>query len=406
VYWLKHDRFFGHGRIYLDRSAFAKQFAEAKRFLFFSTAVRSLFTAPQAPSPFRPDILHAHDWHTGALVAGAARDVPTVFTIHNLGNQGVFGAQHVASFLGVERNDLGQRFTVTDVSSVNLILQGIATARVVTTVSPTYAREITGQRLGFGLEKALRARAAAGDLMGILNGLDVEAYNPATDRSLWVRYDRAHLARRSGNRRALHTWLGWLDDGRLLIALVARLTEQKGIDLVVDAIPSFAALGVRLVVLGQGERKFEQALATAARRYPKTCRVFLEFNDGLARQLYSGSDAFLMPSRFEPAGLTQLLAMRYGCVPIVHRTGGLTDTVTDAADAAHGTGFTFKVETATTLLAAVARARRAFNDKLAWQRLQKNGLRQDFSWIRSAKMYEHVYKKILEPISKTEKVLQ
>jgi starch synthase len=270
-------------------------------------------------------------------------------------------------------------------------------ADLLTTVSPTYAREIQSPEFGERLDGVLRERSA--DLTGILNGLDVQAWNPASDPDIPKRYDREDLSGKAACTAALRSELGLPDPGRPtpLVGVVSRLAEQKGLDLVAGAVPALRAAGGQLVVLGAGEEPLERLLGELARTYPDAVAVRIGFDERLARRIYAGADIFLMPSRYEPCGLGQLIALRYRTVPVVRRTGGLADTVRPWNPATgEGTGFLFDELSAHACGEALARAFAAYADPAAWRQLVENGMAADFSWDASAESYVTCYRRAIK----------
>lgn len=347
-----------------------------------------------------PDLVHCHDWHT-ALIPAYLRvrrsRLPTLLTVHNLAHQGLFPAEQfgltglpAAAFAadGVEFH-----------GRVNLLKAGLVAAHLLSTVSETYAREIQTPEGGAGLDGVLRARAA--DLFGILNGVDYSRWDPAVDPFIPVPYTADDLSGKIACKAALQRDLGLpVDPGIPLIACVARLVAQKGIDLVVSGLDAIVGMGAQVVVLGTGERVYETALQAAAARAPHQVRTLLGFDEALAHRIEAGADIFLMPSRFEPSGLSQLYSLRYGTVPVVRRTGGLADSVVDVnPDTLHqGTanGFVFDAYTTEALIATVGRALAAFRDPGLWRWVQLSGMRADFSWDRQAEKYVALYTATVE----------
>ena len=351
--------------------------------------IAALLASSTSPLPWRPDILHCNDWQSGLGPAylhylHGDDDVATVMTIHNLAFQGLFPAQ-ILSELGLPK----AAFVFDGVEfygHLSFLKAGLQFADRITTVSPTYAQEIQQAELGFGLEGLLRYRSA--DLTGILNGVEA-SWNPASDTLLAQRYDARHLARKEANRQTLRTELGLADDAASpLLAVVSRLTHQKGMDLVLAIADELFAESAQLAVLGNGERAFETAFRTLAARHPGRIAAVIGFNERLAHRIEAGADIFLMPSRFEPCGLTQLYSLRYGTPPVVRATGGLADTVVDCTpqtlSSGSANGFTFEAPDAASLLAASRRAIAAWQQRKLWRRLQKNGMAADFSWAKAA----------------------
>ncbi|HXJ37228.1 MAG TPA: glycogen synthase GlgA [Candidatus Eisenbacteria bacterium] len=367
----------------------------AERFVAFCRAALEWMRTWSTP----PDVLHVHDWQT-ALVPAFLRAGPelhpelgatrTVITIHNLAFQGRFPATdwHLLN--------LDRRWFAPDAlefyGGINFLKAGLVFSDAITTVSPRYAREIQGPDLGEGLDGLLRARAAS--LTGILNGADYGAWNPATDPALPARYDRTDLAGKARCRAALRAEMGLRADSTgPLLAVISRLAEQKGIDLVVRAGRELLErTPVQLVVLGSGEHRFEAGLATLRDRFPGRVALRVGFDDALAHRIEAGADVFLMPSRYEPCGLSQIYSLRYGTVPVVHATGGLDDTVEDFDPGrATGTGFKFSPFTDEAFVGAIGRAIEVWRDREKWTRLVDNGMRMDFSWERAAVGYRRVY---------------
>jgi starch synthase len=387
TYFVWDERFFGRERVYGEPD-------EAMAFVFFSRAAIELGRAID----WVPDVIHAHDWHAGCTLAYLAlrgrrdlklRSIASVFTIHNLFYQGLSG-DALWRFAGVPERP--RRITGEPPGSVNWLARGIAHADVVNTVSPTYATEILTPELGDGLDGLLRQRR--GQVSGILNGLDYAEWNPATDTRLAATFTGDSLKARAINKRAVQTQLGLKRKPRTpLISLVTRLVDQKGLDLLIAGADRLFERDVQLVVLGSGEEKYHTALADLKARYPGRVGVEHHFNEPLARLIYGGSDLFLMPSHFEPCGLGQLIAMRYGAVPVVRATGGLVDTVIDAGRAPkRGTGFTFKPATAAGVLGALDRALAAYQDSDRWAAIQRRGMAANFSWHVSAQQYVALYR--------------
>jgi len=281
---------------------------------------------------------------------------------------------------------------------VNFLKAGLVFSEGITTVSPRYAAEIQTPDFGEGLDGVLRARA--GRLVGILNGVDYDVWNPATDAYLAARYDAADLRGKARCKAALQAELGLAVRADLpLLAIVSRLAEQKGFEVLGHALPRLlATVEVQLAILGSGDERYETQLRALAGAFPRRVALRIEFNEPLAHRIEAGGDVFLMPSRFEPCGLNQLYSLRYGTVPVVHATGGLDDTVVEFDPAAGtGTGFKFTPYTVEAFLAAVGRALRLHADPAAWQRLMRNGMAQDFSWHRAALAYARLYAALPPP---------
>lgn len=392
VFFLDNDRLFrGRFGVYGDPHG---EFGDnAERFGFLS---RSLVQVCDAIGFGMPDVFHLHDWPTGpaalylARLRGERRGVfRTVFTIHNLAYQGRFGKSVI------EEQGLGwDSFTPQGLElhdTVSYLKAGLAFSDAITTVSPTYADEIRTPEHGVGLDGFLRARSDR--FFGLVNGIDPEEWNPSTDRKLPAHYSVDDLRGKHECRAKLLEELG-LRAGpeTLVLGVVSRLVQQKGIDLILGALQELMHRDVVLAVLGSGEDRFEDGFAHAARHFPGRVAARLKYDDALAHRIEAGADAFLMPSRYEPCGLNQLYSLRYGTIPIVHRTGGLADTVLDVGDpSGRGTGFCMSEPTVHSLLHAVDRASGAFRDRGAWREFQRRGMSLDLSWDRSAAMYEQLY---------------
>ncbi len=350
---------------------------------------------------WQPDVVHGHDWQ-GALamvyLALAERARPaTVLTIHNIAFQGIFPAS-----LLTELRLPAAAFTMAGLEyygQIGFLKGGLAYADRITTVSPTYAEEIMTPEFGMGLEGVLQMRAQ--DLVGIINGIDPAIWNPAKDEHLTAPYDSRKLAARGQNKAALQARfdLAVAPDAPLF-CVVSRLTTQKGMDLLLAALPELTAGGGQLALLGAGDAELEAGFTAAMTSYPGQVGAVIGYDEGLSHLLQGGSDAILIPSRFEPCGLTQLYGLRYGCLPVVARVGGLADTVVDANDAALAdgvaTGLQFAPVTLAALRAVLARAMRLYRDRPAWQQMQQRAMSRQFDWTRPAKLYAALYRDAIE----------
>lgn len=369
----------------------------AQRFALFAR-VATAIALGRIGLRWQPDLVHAHDWQSGlvpALLASEPARPATVFTIHNLAYQGLFPR---ATFDALRLDPSLWSFEALEFhGQMSFIKGGLVYADRLTTVSPNYAREIQTPRFGHGLDGLLRRRRDV--LHGILNGIDTRAWNPARDPHLVSRYNAARFAAKQPNKPALQNELGLPPSPQPLFGLVGRLVRQKGIDLVLELLPALARRGVQLAILGSGDREYEDALRRAAATHRDWLAVRIGYDEGLAHRIEAGADVFLMPSRFEPCGLNQLYSLRYGTVPVVHRVGGLADTVVDATSANLArnvaTGFTFDGERPADLAAALERAQALYHDAPRWKKLARHGMRQDFSWRHSAVEYRHLYEQCL-----------
>lgn len=349
---------------------------------------------------FAPDVLHAHDWQAGlvpAYVRYSGRPGPkTVFTIHNLAYQGRFERELL------ERLGLPARaFSLDGVEywgGIGYLKAGLQLADRITTVSPTYAQEIQNTEAGMGLEGLLRLRADR--LSGILNGVDTKVWDPATDELIPVTYDLETIGARARNKQALQTRFGLkIDPGALLLGVVSRLSWQKGLDMLLDVLPGLLAEGTQLALLGSGDAPLEDGFRAASLAHPGQVGAVIGYDEALAHQVQAGADVLLVPSRFEPCGLTQLCALRYGAVPVVARVGGLADTVVDANQMAIATGVATGVQfspvTAEMLAKALTKTRALYADHTTWRNLQINGMTTDVSWKNPAQHYAKLYRDLV-----------
>ena len=403
VYVVRADPFYDRpGNPYFDASH--NQYADSdRRFALLGWAAARLATG--ADPHWKPHVLHAHDWHAGLAPAylrsfaraSGTQPVPSVMTVHNLAYQGVFPAhefrilQLPADYFSIE----GIEFY----GHLSFLKAGLFFADRITTVSPTYAREIQTHAHGAGLDGLLRARTH--NVTGILNGVDPAVWNPATDTAIDTKYSLAKFAGKAKCKAALQERVGLArDDDALLFGVVSRLTEQKGLDLLLSAIPDIVQRGGQLVVLGTGDPALENGLKNAALAHPHAVAVVLGFDESLSHSIIAGSDIVMVPSRFEPCGLTQLYALGYGALPLVHHVGGLADTVTDASlenladDTA--TGFVFHHFDRVSLVAAIRRAFALKQRRLEWKAVVRRGMSQDFGWEASALKYVDVYRELTD----------
>jgi starch synthase len=395
VYFIKKDIYYDRPELY--QAARTEYSDNAERFIFFSRAVLELCRALN----YSPDILHGNEWQTGlvplylrTLYRGheTLHRTKTVFTVHNLGYQGIFWHWDM-SLTGFG----WEVFTPEGIEfwgKVNFLKAGLVFSDIITTVSKTYSREIQTTEYGHGLEGVLVNRA--GDIFGIVNGIDYRAWDPARDLAIAKTYSAARLTGKASCKKALRALLQLPGSSGPLIGMVTRLADQKGLDILTEALPEIMSLGIQLVILGTGDKKYHRILSDAAGHYSKNLRVLLRYDDSLAKNVYAGCDMFLMPSHYEPCGLGQMMALRYGTVPVVRKTGGLSDTVADYnPKTGQGTGFLFEEYSAPALIDCLLRALDVYSDRNKWERLMRNGMRQDFSWERSAKEYVKVYRKAM-----------
>ena len=384
---------------YFDREGFYGYGDDAERFSFFSRAVLNLLPVLD----FWPDVIHTNDWHAGLVNVflklehmGDERyeKIKTVYTIHNLKYQGIFPKDVMTDVLGLD----WKYFNNGDLEffdAVNFMKGGIIYADAVTTVSKTYAQEIQYPYFGEHLDGLLRSRAD--DLSGIVNGIDYDVYNPRTDKNLFETYDEDSLDRKLDNKTELQKALGLPVRRNVpLVAIVSRLVEPKGMDLVVRMMDEILQHeDSQLVVLGTGEKRYEDWFKGLAWRYPKKVSANIYFSNQLAQRIYAAADIFLMPSNYEPCGIGQLIALRYGTIPVVRQTGGLKDTVTQYNKyTQEGNGFVFENYNAHEMMYALKRALSFYGNYEIWHKIQLNAVRADFSWKRSAKEYEALYEKL------------
>lgn len=347
---------------------------------------------------WQPDLVHVHDWQT-ALTPVYMRyaetpELPSLITIHNIAFQGQFSASYFP-YLGLPAHAYWEALEYY--GTMSYLKSGLSTASALSTVSPSYAEEILTPEFGMGLEGIIADRT--NDLYGIVNGIDAQVWNPATDPLIATQYASGAFKKRQANRAALTARFGLDDDDGPIFSIVSRLTWQKGMDLLGEVIEDIVSAGAKLAVLGSGDSALEAQLLAAASRYRNRIGVVIGFDEPLSHLMQAGADAILIPSRFEPCGLTQLYALRYGCVPVVARTGGLADTIVDANEAALAggvaTGIQFGPVTADALRRAIQRTMRLYRDPKAWAQLQKQGMKSDVSWGRSAERYAELYQRLV-----------
>jgi len=401
VYFISHDAYYYRDGLYGDAKGDYSD--NCSRFVFFSRAVIEAIRA----LGLEPDVIHSNDWQAGLIPvysklayagdAGISR-AANVYTIHNLGYQGLFWHWDMPIInIGWEHFNYKE---LEFFNKINLVKGGIVFSDTITTVSPTYAKEIqSDEELGAGLRGVLKERTK--DLVGILNGIDYAEWSPEVDALIPSKYSLAGMSGKAICKKELQGEANFLKKPAVpLIGMITRLVDQKGLDLLAAVAEQLMAEDLQLVVLGTGLEKYHKLLTQIAAKYPKKAAAFLKFDNRLAHWIEAGADIFLMPSRYEPSGLNQLYSLKYGTVPVVRATGGLADTITDAADAAvragKANGFSFAPYEANELLRTVRRALAAYHDATLWQQLVTTGMKQDWSWNRSATEYVAMYKEAVE----------
>ena len=391
IYYLLDNQY------YFKRDSLYGFYDDAERFAFFSRAILEII--PHIG--FKPDIIHCNDWQTAltpvyysTMYANQPgyENIKTVFTIHNIQYQGVYGEELLDNVVGINHAD--KNLLEYD-GTVNLMKGAIECANAVTTVSPSYAKEILDPWYSHGLDTILKERSFK--LRGILNGIDVINYNPETDKDIFKNYTADNVRGKYANKTELQKLLGLPEKSDTpVMGMVTRLVSHKGLDLckaVLDEL--LATTDIQLVVLGSGDYQYEEFFRGLAARYPEQVGLCLGFIPDLARKIYAGSDLFLMPSKSEPCGLSQMVALRYGTIPIVRETGGLRDSVRDSGDG-EGNGFVFSSYNAHDMLHAIRRACEGYQDKEGWQILVKRAMDSDNSWGKSANEYIRMYKEVLK----------
>jgi starch synthase len=395
VWLVDYPTFFNYpGNPYVDENGNAWE-NNAERFALFCRVAVEV-AMDRVHQDWKPDVVHCNDWQSALVPAFLSLEEnrpKTVFTIHNLAYQGLFPASTAAAL-----NLPGQLLSPEGLefhSLLSFIKGGLVYSDRITTVSPTYAMEIQTPDFGYGLEGLLRYRNHV--LSGILNGIDLEQWNPESDPLITHTYTAQTLAAKKANKTELQKRFSLpVTDQIPLFGLIGRLVEQKGIDMILDSLPAILEMPLQIVLLGSGEKSMERKLTHYAQLYPERIAVTVGYDEALAHLIEAGSDIFLMPSRFEPCGLNQMYSQRYGTLPLVRRTGGLADTVVDAVPQTiednSATGIVFDEATAGSLLEAVKRAAILYGNPKAWEQMQINGMSKDFSWERSARQYLDLYR--------------
>jgi len=398
IYFIEREDMYDRPHLY--GNATGDYYDNLERFTFFiHTALKIVEMLS-----IKPDLIHCHDWQTGLVPpvlkgpysnTSIFKDTCTIFTIHNLGYQGLFPADKLP-LTGLSREEFFHPDGLEYYGKISLLKAGIVYSDAITTVSPTYAKEIQTPEYGMGMEGILRFRRDA--LHGILNGVDYRLWDPARDPHIATTYSPRKIAGKCACRESLikEMNLDPLLTKRPLLGMISRLDAQKGLDLLVKILDDILALDVGLVVLGSGDERIQQDIRKATRRYPGRVALKIGFDEPLAHRIMAGVDVFLVPSRYEPCGLTQIYALKYGTVPIVRATGGLDDTIVPFdLKTGEGNGFKFRPYEPDAFLDAVRVAVELFQDSKAWKKLMANGMKADFSWERSAQSYLELYESLI-----------
>ncbi|MEE8705426.1 MAG: glycogen synthase GlgA [Oscillospiraceae bacterium] len=389
--------YFIDNQYYFKRHGLYGHYDDAERFAFFSRAILEMLPYID----FKPDIIHCNDWQTSMVPTYYSifyanndwyRGIKTVITIHNILYQGKYGKELVEDVLGIPNND----FSILEYDDcVNMLKSAIETSNRVTTVSPTYAQEILDPWFSSGLDGILRERQWK--LSGILNGIDTNSYNPATDPDIYQNYTVDDISKKAENKRALQERLELMQDPNVpMIGMVTRMVSHKGLDLVKETLDGIMwKSNIQFVVLGSGDWEYENFFRDMQNKYPGRLCACIGFIPELSRKVYAGADLFLMPSKTEPCGLSQMIALRYGTIPIVRETGGLKDSVQDSGDG-KGNGFTFQNYQSGDMVNAINRALEGYQNQEGWQLLVERAMRCDMSWGCSAKEYIKLYRGMLQ----------
>lgn len=381
-YYFNRDKLYGH-------------YDDGERYAYFSRAAIECMKELD----FVPDVIHCHDWHTAIIpflmkeygvLHSVNPKMKSIFTIHNLQFQGVFPKMVMDDMLAIDEKYFTDNY-LKFYDCINFMKAGILSSDLVTTVSPTYKEEIKHEFFGEQLDGLLREQNHK--LVGIVNGIDDTIYNPSNDSKIFSNYDKFSIEKKSENKEVLQQSLALKVDKDIpIIAMVSRLTSQKGIDLIKAVFPQIMDHNVQFILLGTGDEEFENFFKAMEHNYYDKVRAYIGFDENFAHQIYAGADLFLMPSLFEPCGLGQLIAMQYGCAPIVRETGGLNDTVQSYNEETQvGEGFSFTNYNAHDMLHTIERALTLFEDKKHWNKIVKNAMKRDSSWLQSAKEYAKLY---------------
>lgn len=403
IFKMKHDDisfYFIDNEQYFNRDGLYGYFDDAERFAFFSEAALAILPVID----FKPDVIHSHDWHTALvnvflkshfLYDEYYKDMKTLFTVHNLHYQGVFSKSILNNILGLGEEHFTNE-SLEYYGAVNLMKGGLLYSDKISTVSKSYAKEITYPYFGEGLDGVLRKRER--DLTGIINGIDEDEYNPDDDKYIYKEFNLKHINDKAKNKLKLQKELGLEENESIpMISIVSRLVPIKGMDLIMHVMDEIlSTLNVQIVVLGTGDKEYEDGFKYFEYKYKGRMSSNIKFNNELAHKIYASSDMFLMPSQLEPCGLSQLISLRYGTIPIVRETGGLKDTVTHYDKKTNsGNGFTFKTFNAHDMLFTIKEAIETYENKKIWNNIIKNAMSEDYSWDKSASKYIEIYKNLM-----------
>lgn len=393
VYFIENLRYFNRLGVYGDDLGVGYG-DNRERFIFFSKAAIEATKALM----FRPDIIHCHDWHTGLIPAylktthlndGFFWNTSTVYTIHNIAFQGSFEAASTLPMAGFSWEDY-KSDKLEFYNTFNYMKAGLAYTDIISTVSPTYAKEIQGVA-GKGMEVVLQVRKK--DLYGILNGIDYSYWNPTTDKNLVANFSAKNYENKKLCKKYLQEKCGFAqDENAFMLGCVSRFDMQKGFDLIMDVIGKLSHLNIQIVILGSGDRYIKDSMLYLQSLYPDKLKVYTDYNEKLSHKIYAGIDSFLMPSKFEPCGLSQIIALSYGTVPIVNKTGGLADTIQDFSKLNDkGNGFVFDLYKGEQFVDCILRAYDTYNNKSLWNKVIQNSFSSQYSWINSVREYEKIY---------------